>query len=175
VTTRLAKAALGEGKKRKSVASLLRLTHRLYSRALLAALQESNVTTIVQWWILRTLWTEDGLTQRQLGERLGLYESAVVAVLDQLGEKNLLMRVRNEEDRRKVNVHLTKAGRALEARLLPLADGVNLVAATGLDRGELDRLWQTLSVLHDNLEAHVQKTGNTRSKLPSRKVPVPAR
>jgi MarR family transcriptional regulator, organic hydroperoxide resistance regulator len=155
--------AISRSKGRKSIASLLRLTHRLYSRALLAAIQDRGVTTIVQWWILRTLWADDGLTQRELSDRIGLYESGIVAVLDSLTDKGLVVRLRNRSDRRKINVHLTKSGRALERDLLPLADRVNRSAEASLDARAIETLWATLTVLHANLEREVQ-TANGKTK-----------
>ena len=143
--------------KRKSIASLLRLTHRLYSQALLASIAEHGITTIVQWWTLRSLWLEDGLTQRELSERVGIYESAIVGVIDSLVEKGLLLRVRNRDDRRKINVYLTKPGRNLEKRLLPLADEVNRNAEAGIDSQARAALWDMLSALYINLDTQAPR------------------
>jgi DNA-binding MarR family transcriptional regulator len=143
--------------KRKSVASLLRNTHRLYSRGLLKLIRESGVTTIMQWWVLRQLWNEDGQTQRSLSERIGLFDSAMVAVLNALEEKGLVVRKRNGTDRRKINIHLTGAGRALERRLLPQADSINAVATDGLTDTDRDLLWSLLNHINTNLEAHLKE------------------
>jgi DNA-binding MarR family transcriptional regulator len=143
--------------KRKSIASLLRNTHRLYSRGLLKLIREAGVTTIMQWWVLRQLWNEDGQTQRALSENIGLFDSGMVAVLNGLEEKGLVVRQRNAEDRRKVNVYLTKSGRALERKLLPLADRVSAAAIQGLADGDREHLWSMLNQLNDNLESYLAK------------------
>jgi len=164
-------AALPPALKRKSIASLLRLTHRLYSRALLASLAEHGITTIVQWWTLRSLWLEDGLTQRELSERIGLYESAIVGVIDSLVEKGLLLRVRNRDDRRKINVYLTKPGRTLEKRLIPLADEVNRNAEAGIDPRARAALWDMLSALYTNLDTQSPRSAAAVKAV--KKLPVP--
>ena len=135
--------------------SLLRNTHRLYTRGLLRLIRGHGVTTIMQWWVLRQLWNEDGLTQRDLSENIGLFDSGMVAVLNALEEKGLVERRRNKDDRRKINVCLTKAGRALERKLLPLADRVSGAAIGGLAESEREALWAMLNRLNDNLESYL--------------------
>lgn len=140
---------------RHSVASLLRNTHRLYSRGLLRLVRKAGVTTIMQWWVLRQLWTEDGQTQRSLADRIGLFDSAIVAVLNALEAKQLIDRERNPADRRKINIRLTAKGRRLQRQLLPLADQINLVATRGLTEADRSSLWGLLNQINDNLEGYL--------------------
>jgi DNA-binding MarR family transcriptional regulator len=57
-----------------------------------------------------------GVTQSRLARAVGLDRSTMVAVLDQLEARGLLER-RQGEDRRTNGLWLTKAGRALFARM----------------------------------------------------------
>ena len=53
------------------------------------------------------------LTLSQLGEHVNLSPSTLTGILDRLEEKELVKRVRSDEDRRKILLHLTDKGLAL--------------------------------------------------------------
>jgi DNA-binding MarR family transcriptional regulator len=60
--------------------------------------------------ILRVIAQTDGLSQQALGERLGMFPSRLVAVLDELEERGLIERRDSPTDRRTYALYLTKAG-----------------------------------------------------------------
>jgi DNA-binding MarR family transcriptional regulator len=65
--------------------------------------------------ILRIIRQADGLSQQALGEKLGMFPSRLVAVLDELEERGLVERRDSPADRRSYALYLTDAGRkALE-------------------------------------------------------------
>ncbi len=61
--------------------------------------------------ILRMLARSGGLSQRDLAERLGIYPSRLVSLLDEMETAGLLVREANAEDRRLYSLQLTAAGR----------------------------------------------------------------
>lgn len=139
------------GQKRKTVASLLRDTHRLYAKALHILIGDTSITPN-QWLLLRALWDEDGLTQKELSQRLGCFESAMVSSIGNLEAHGFVVRVRNKGDRRKININLTRAGKALEAKLLPFAKQVNVAAEVGIPESQVRGMCETLERLRGNLE-----------------------
>jgi DNA-binding MarR family transcriptional regulator len=65
--------------------------------------------------ILRVIRQADGLSQQALGEKLGVFPSRLVALLDELEERGLVERRDSPTDRRSYALYLTGAGRdALE-------------------------------------------------------------
>ena len=88
------------------------------------------------WFLLRVLWREDGVTQRELSERLGVVEPSVVMMLRGMERLDLVRRERDVADRRKMRVFLTERAVALEDELMEVAEDVNhtmLRALTGED------------------------------------------
>ena len=55
-----------------------------------------------QWYFLRVLWTEDGLSQRELSARVGTMEPTTVIALRSMEKSGLIRRVRSADDKRKV-------------------------------------------------------------------------
>ena len=72
-----------------------------------------------QFGTLEMLYHLGPLFQNEIGEKLLISKSTVVAVVDKLERQGLVERRRSEEDRRHVFVHLTDAGRAVIDELLP--------------------------------------------------------
>jgi DNA-binding MarR family transcriptional regulator len=135
-----------------SVGSLLRDTYRAFTKILQARISTQGVT-IGQWYFLRVLWDEDGLTQRELSQRVGMMEPTTVTALNGMEKRGYVKRVRNAEDKRKVNIYLTDKGRALRNVLLPHAIDVNIRAVTGVPADDVEAVRRTLHAMKRNLEA----------------------
>ena len=133
-----------------SVGAAIRFTHRAFAQDLQAHLAQHRVT-VGMWFFLRSLWEEDGLTQRELSGRVGAMEPTTVQQLRKMELQGLIERRRSTADRRKVHVHLTRAGRALRTQLLPYAATVNAAALTGLSVREIAALKTTLARIQANL------------------------
>lgn len=110
---------------------LVRDVHRAFTRSLQDRISLHGVT-MGQWFFLRALWEEDGLTQRELSQRVGMMEPTTVTALNSMERRGLVERVRNKTDRRKVNIFLSEKGRRLEEVLQPAARQVNLDAVRGM-------------------------------------------
>jgi DNA-binding MarR family transcriptional regulator len=82
-------------------------------------------------------------SQAELGRRLWIDRSDMVAVLNDLEGAGYVERTRDERDRRRNVVGLTPAGKEALARLNARADAAQdalLAALSGEERGELERL-----------------------------------
>jgi DNA-binding MarR family transcriptional regulator len=92
------------------------LFHRI-SRDLTAAyrplLAELGLT-YPQYLVMLVLWERDGLGVGEIGERLCLDSGTLSPLLRRMEAVGLLSRVRDATDERRVTIHLTHAGRALQ-------------------------------------------------------------
>jgi DNA-binding MarR family transcriptional regulator len=113
--------------------------NRLMQRALAQRIAPAGVAPGA-WYFLRVLWEEDGLTQRELATRIGMQEPTAVIALRGMEEAGWITRIRSAEDRRKVHVHLTPAGRALREALLPEAKAVIGLATQDMTAEEVASL-----------------------------------
>ena len=135
-----------------SVGYLVRQTHRAFMRSLQARIAPHGVS-VGMWYFLRVLWEEDGLSQRELSQRVGMMEPTTASALNTMERKGFVRRLRNRADRRIVNVFLTERGRGLRGQLLPLAAEVNRVALRDVTGEDLARLRAILRKLGVGLEA----------------------
>lgn len=81
--------------------------------------------TYTQYIVLLVLWETDGVSVRELGERLYLDSGTLTPLLKKMEEAGLVTRTRSTQDGRVVLVHLTDDGRALreKAAEIPLRLG----------------------------------------------------
>jgi DNA-binding MarR family transcriptional regulator len=63
--------------------------------------------------ILRIIGASPGRSQQELGRRLAILPSRLVALLDELQDRGLIERRQDPEDRRTYALHLTSAGRIM--------------------------------------------------------------
>lgn len=123
----------------ESLGFLVRDLYRAMIRMLSQRLSEHGIL-VAGWYFLRVLWEQDGLTQRELAARVGTVEPTAVTALRVLEQQGYVTRVRNPADRRKSEVFLTDAGRALQATLLPISNEVNEAASAALTPAERQML-----------------------------------
>lgn len=136
----------------ESVGYQIRATHRSLQRFLQLKIEPYG-TTLGMWYFLRALWHEDGLTQRELSDRAGTMEPTTLSAILIMEKKGLVRRVRNHNDRRKWHIHLTPKGRALKAKLLPLARDVVDTAVKSLSQREIAQLLGALAEVQKSSRA----------------------
>lgn len=134
-----------------SIGYLIRDANRAFQRLLERRIAPHGVTR-GQWYFLRVLWEEDGLSQRELSVRVGMMEPTTVIALRGLEKTGLVRRVRAADDRRVTRVHLTTKARRLRERLLQISQGVNDQGTEGIDRGELALFRRTVARMTQNLD-----------------------
>jgi DNA-binding MarR family transcriptional regulator len=135
---------------KERLAHIIREAARALVRALTQRLAEHGVS-FGHWAFLRILWERDGLTQRELSEMAGVMEPTTFAALRAMERLGYIERRQVPENRKNVYVHLTPQGRALQKKLVPLAEVVNKVATRGVKAGDLATTRRVLLAMLDNL------------------------
>ena len=100
--------------------------------------------------ILRLLSLTPGVSQQQLARRLGMHASRLVAILDALEGRGLLIREPHERDRRLYSLRLTAKGGEMMKSLGQAARAHNDLMTAGLDAAERD----TIASLLERIAAH---------------------
>ena len=151
------------------LAHVIRETTRALVRALTLRLAEHGVS-FGHWTFLRILWQRDGLTQRELSEAAGVMEPTTFSAIKAMEELGYVVRRQLPDNRKNVYVHLTPQGRALKAKLVPLALEVNRLATRGMAPDEVAALRRGLDAMLRNLgeDAALSRPSPRRLSPPSR-------
>ncbi len=134
------------------LAHLIRDVARAQMRALQLRLAEHEVS-FGHWTFLRILWLKDGLTQRELSELAGVMEPTTFAAVKAMEQMGLVERRQLAGNRKNMHVFLTRSGRALEKKLVPLAEEVNHVSVAGSTEAQVQAMRQFLLLMLENLAA----------------------
>ncbi|OSZ73037.1 MarR family winged helix-turn-helix transcriptional regulator [Hydrogenophaga sp. IBVHS1] len=145
---------------RISTDQALQLDHQLcfalYSASLAMTklykpLLEDLGLTYPQYLAMLVLWETDGVTVSELGDRLHLDSGTLTPLLKRLESAELVTRLRDVQDERRVLIRLTATGRKLKARAARIPGCV--LQATQCDLSEVLNLTRQVQALRDRLTA----------------------
>lgn len=149
----------------ESLGFLICDTARFVKRALYARLAPWGIPGSY-WFLLRVLWREDGVSQRELSERIGVAEPSVVVMLRGMERLDLVRRERDEADRRKMRVFLTEHAVALEGELMAVAEDVNHAMLRALAGEDDSQVKAGLRVIREQLAQACEGAGQPMTDEP---------
>jgi DNA-binding MarR family transcriptional regulator len=104
------------------------------------------------WYYLRVLWETDGISQRELTERVGAMQPNTVSALRTMLKAGWVTVARGETDRRGTLVRLTAKGRGLMRRMLPeMRTAMRPLLLDGFSDREEAELRRLLNKVCDNV------------------------
>jgi DNA-binding MarR family transcriptional regulator len=135
---------------RDSIGYLQKRAQRLMQERIEALFAEQGCT-LQQWLVLMHL--RDGIvfTTADLCRDLRHDSGAMTRLIDQLEARNLIERRRNSEDRRVIELSITKAGSQLLDQLIPTACDMLNETLDGFSRDEVKLLQSLLRRIIDRL------------------------
>jgi DNA-binding MarR family transcriptional regulator len=135
----------------ESAGYLVRDAHRAFQKLLEKRITAHGITR-GQWYFLRILWIEDGLSQRELSARVGMMEPTTVIALRSMEKAGLIRRSRSSEDKRVTHVWLTAKAKRMRAPMLQLARDINEIAGQGVSREEFETFRRAITRMTENLD-----------------------
>ena len=130
---------------------LVRDAHRAFQRLLEKRIAPYGLRR-GQWYFLRVLWTQDGLSQRELSTRVGMMEPTTVIALRSMEKSGLIRRVRSTDDKRRSQVWLTAKAQRMRNELLARARGITDEAEEGITRDDLALFRRVVARMTANLD-----------------------
>lgn len=154
------------------IAHLVRDVSRAFVRALSIRLERYDIP-VGHWLFLRVLWEKDGITQKELSDRVGVMEPTTFAAARSLEVMGYVIRKQHLPNRKNVFVCLTPEGRALKRKLVPLAVATNEQAASGISPADMATTRKVLLAMLGNL---TDEAGDVQSPRPraANNLPRPA-
>lgn len=101
--------------------------------------------------ILYALWKEDGVPIITLARKTGLAKTTLTSMLERMEQANLIMRVPDKADKRKICVSLTHAARQLSNEYDKVSDEMNKIFYAGFSDEEIIQFDNTLQRILLNL------------------------
>ncbi len=108
-------------------------------------------TTRVQWTALYYLGKYDGISQKELAEKMNIKSSTVARLIDRMENDNLVIRLEDPEDRRAIKLALTEKGKELREKLLPEGEKMSKIFANGLTDEEIEIFLKVINKMVENI------------------------
>jgi DNA-binding MarR family transcriptional regulator len=132
---------------------------RLFAAALTERIRPLGLST-GQFPLLLHLWQEEGLTQKQLVERLDVEQATIANTLTRMERDGLIERRPHPQDGRAQCIHLTAKARALEAPATAAAQAVNETALAPLPPVARKAFLRVMGQVIAALQADLKREGS---------------
>lgn len=133
----------------ESATYLSSLLAKGFSRSLLARAAELGFSP-GQFPVLIELWNEDGLTQREILDRLEIEQATLANTLARMERDGLIRREPHPKDKRAVCNFLTDKGRTIESDALAAAEEADQALFRGFRRFEKELMLEYMRWAIDN-------------------------
>lgn len=103
--------------------------------------------TVIEWYILRALYEQDGQHASELARAVGRAATSFTPNLDKLQDKDLIKRCADPSDRRAVRIFLTEEGKKHKRTVLSSAREIDARIASVFSESEFQAFQSILNTL----------------------------
>lgn len=112
---------------------------------------ESYGVTRVNWIAIYYIGENNGISQRELSNKMDVNESSIARLLDRMEKEEFTIRTKDPKDRRTTRIFLTDKGKSLRKNLIPLAEEFQNDVTRELSADELEVFKKVLEKMIENL------------------------
>ena len=102
--------------------------------------------------ILADLWEQDGVIQQDLAISIVKDKATIARALELMEKKNIIVRIKDEKDKRNKKIFLTYKGNQLQNQVMSHGDAVIKEAKKGISKEEMAHCLNTLEKIYHNLK-----------------------
>ena len=114
--------------------------------------EQGEEVTPEQWMVLIRLWEKDAVSQSELSDATLRDAPTMSRILRGMEARGIVQRRRSAEDARVQTVHLTRRGRALKDKLVPVARALVARVVRGIDPADIATTRSTLARMFENMQ-----------------------
>lgn len=103
--------------------------------------------TVIEWYILRALYDQDGQHASELARAVGRAATSFTPILDKLQNKGVIERRPDPADRRAVRIYLTPKGAQLRERVQATAEQIDTRMKKAISNGDFKSFQSVIAVL----------------------------
>ena len=139
-----------------SIGYIINRTAKAFVKALDSQLREKVGVTVGQWKVLVMLVDQNGLTQKEIADRLGLEGATLIPIIDKMEKDKLVIRKVDPADRRNNKIYRTEMADVLWGKMVQCASNIKEISLEGIPdenvkimKDVLENIWQNLRVHFD--------------------------
>jgi MarR family transcriptional regulator, transcriptional regulator for hemolysin len=139
-----------------SIGYIINRTAKAFVKALDSQLREKVGVTAGQWKVLVMLVDQNGLTQKEIADRLGLDGATLIPIIDKMERDKLVVRKVDPADRRNNRIYRTEMADVLWDKMMECASNIKEISLKGIPdenvkimKDVLENIWQNLRLHFD--------------------------
>jgi MarR family transcriptional regulator, transcriptional regulator for hemolysin len=126
-------------------------TSRAFQKAFDLELRKNVSLTLSQWRVINILISFNGITQKEIADKLELEAPSLIPMIDKLQSLELLERRPDPKDRRINRIYLTKKADSLYESMHECGLSIIKLATKGIDQDQLNLVTKYLDMIVHNL------------------------
>jgi MarR family transcriptional regulator, transcriptional regulator for hemolysin len=134
-----------------NIGFIVNKTAKAFVKALESELREKVGATVGQWKVMVMLINQDGLTQKEIAERLELEGPTIIPIIDKMEKDDLVVRKVDPSDRRNNKIYRTEKANELWNEMLKCATKVRQVSLKDIPEVNIDITKKVLEHIYQNL------------------------
>ncbi len=124
---------------------------KAFVKALDTDLRENVGVTFGQWKVIVMLANQNGLTQKEIADKLGLEGPTLIPIIDKMEQEGLLVRKVDPDDRRNNRIYRTEKADELWDRMIECALRIREVSLRGIPEQDINTMRKVLEKISENL------------------------
>lgn len=146
---------------RSSLGFAIRSTAKAFEGALDQQLRSRGGITVAQSRVIGTLaLVKNGMTQKEIADRIGIESPTIVPVIDKLEEQEMVERRPDPDDRRNNLIFLTKKSEAKWELIIECALDLEKACRRGVSESDIETTKATLCKIAQNVAECYQKANS---------------
>ena len=152
-----------------SIGFIVNRTAKAYVKALDSELREKVGVTFGQWKVLVMLSMQDGITQKEIANKLGLEAATLIPIIDKMEKQGFIIRQVDEADRRNNRIYRTDKSEALWDEMIECAIKIRKISVKDISEKHVAIMRESLEKISENLYTHFNigcdTTGGTSTSV----------
>jgi MarR family transcriptional regulator, transcriptional regulator for hemolysin len=134
-----------------NVGFIINRTAKSFVKAFDSELREKVGVTVGQWKVMVMLINQNGLTQKEIAERLGLESPTLIPIIDKMEIDGLVVRKADPIDRRNNRIYRTEKADALWKKMLDCAERITEISIKNIPDQSIKTMKNVLEKMCQNL------------------------
>lgn len=134
----------------ESVGTLIALAAKSQERLAEIEIKKQLGLTPAQWKVILVLNMMDGLTQREIAEKINIDGSTLVPVIDKMEQSGLVERKADSKDRRNNRIFLTKKSESTVDSIIMIILQLRKIIYNGISEDQISSIKNVLKTLIKN-------------------------
>ncbi|HJT85575.1 MAG TPA: MarR family transcriptional regulator [Nitrososphaeraceae archaeon] len=126
-------------------------TSRAFQKAFDLELRHNVGMTLSQWRVINVLVSFNGITQKEIADKLELEAPSLIPIIDKLQSLELVERKSDPKDRRINRIYLTKKAESLYESMHECGLSIIRSATKGIEQDQLNLVITHLDMITNNL------------------------